>query len=145
MPFKIITIPFEAEKESFLEEELNRFCLNRKIKNFKAEFFTSGSKAYWTIFLEYEEVLEPEKTDYGLTEPEKLLYQRLREWRKDKAEKAGVPVYIVATNGELRELIKKAPKTIEALKAIRGFGRKKIEKHGKEITELIREFYKPTP
>ena len=31
MPFKIITIPFEAGKDSFVEEDLNKFCLNKRI------------------------------------------------------------------------------------------------------------------
>lgn len=142
MPFRILTIPFEPDKETFLEEDLNRFCLNKKIKTWQAEFFKTTKKAYWTVFLEYDEVLEPEKRKDQLTEPEKLLFQRLREWRKQKAEAGGVPVYIIATNGELNELIKKTPKTIEALKAIRGFGQKKIEKYGKELTEMITNFYK---
>lgn len=142
MPFRILTIPFNPDKGAFLEEDLNRFCLNKKIKTWQAEFFTSTKKAYWTVFLEYEEVLEPAKKQDHLSEPEKLLFQRLKEWRKQKAEAGGVPVYIIATNGELNELIKKTPKTIEALKAIRGFGQKKIEKYGKELTDLITNFYK---
>lgn len=141
MPFKIITIPFEGEKDGFIEEDLNKFCLNKKIKNYQTQFFTTGDKVYWTVFLEYDDVLETEKIEDGFTESERLLYQRLREWRKERAEKAGVPVYIVANNSELKELIKRSPKTIETLKSIRGFGRKKIEKYGKELTELIGNFY----
>ena len=118
MPFKIVTIPFEIEKEAFLEEELNRFCLNKKMLSWQAKFFTVDNKAYWTVFIEYEPVLESGKTgEPEFSEPEKLLYQRLREWRKEAAEKQGVPVYIVANNQELAELVKKAPKSIEALKS----------------------------
>jgi hypothetical protein len=35
MPFKIITIPFDPEKECFLEQDLNDFCLNKKLRLFE--------------------------------------------------------------------------------------------------------------
>ena len=38
--FRIITISFDESKESFLEEELNKFTGNRKILNYKAELFS---------------------------------------------------------------------------------------------------------
>ncbi len=141
MPFKIITIPFDPEKECFLEECLNDFCLNKKLKQWKAEFFASAEKVYWTIFIEYDMVLEPEKTDDSFSEPQRLLYNRLREWRKNKAQKNGVPVYIIATNTELKQLVVQAPTTIESLKNIKGFGKKKIERYGKEIINFIKTFY----
>lgn len=143
MSIRIFTIPFEAGKESFIEEEINKFCLNKKVIRMEPQFFINDKRAYWTVFVEYEEVLENEKpqTQTALDEPEKLLYKRLAQWRKSKAESEGVPVYIVSTNSELVDLIKKAPKSLETLKSIRGFGRKKIEKYGKEIVELIIGFY----
>lgn len=144
MAFRVITIPFKVNSECFHEEELSKFCLNKKINSYQAKFFSTGDKAYWTVFLEYEEVLAENKQNDNFTEPEKLLYKRFREWRKDIAQKSGVPVYIVATNGELISLIRKMPKNIESLKSVRGFGNKKIEKYGKDIIEIIRAFY-PNP
>ena len=141
MPFKVITIPFAADQESFLNEELNRFCLSRKIVDRQPQFFVVGGRAYWTVFIEYEEVLPPEKEKDNFTEAEKLLYHRLREWRKQSAEQAGLPVYVIATNGELADLVRKGPRTLEALKAVRGFGQKKVERYGKALIELIEGFY----
>lgn len=143
MPFRIFTIAFDREKECFFDEELNKFCINKRVKKTDIHFFTESNKAYWTAFIEYDEVIDGEKptNTSNLNEPEKLLYQRLKEWRKDRAEKDGVPVYIVSTNGELLDLITKAPKTLESLRALKGFGKKKIEKYGKEIIEIITSFY----
>ncbi|MEO5358730.1 MAG: HRDC domain-containing protein [Nitrospirae bacterium YQR-1] len=117
--------------------------MNKKVKRTETHFFQNNNKAYWTILIEYDDILEEEKNNHqiNLNEPEKLLYQRFREWRKNKAESDGVPVYIVATNSEVMELIKKTPKTLEILRTIRGFGKKKIEKYGKEIVEIINNFY----
>ena len=67
----------------------------------------------------------------GLDDAQELLFTRLREWRKDEAEKLGVPVYIVATNSQLREVALRNPQSLESLRSIKGFGKKKIEKHGK--------------
>ncbi len=125
-----------------MEEELNKFCLNKTILSLKAELFQNGKGAYWSIFLEYEKVLEESGTDNSnLNAPEQLLLKRLREWWKQKAEESGVPVYVICTNKQAIDLIKKAPKTIEALKSIEGFGKKKIESFGKELVSLIRDFY----
>ena len=67
MPYKIITVPFDREKSCFLEEGLNAFCLNKTVVSHKPEFFQDGSGSYWTIFLEYEPVLET-----GAVEKDKL-------------------------------------------------------------------------
>jgi len=144
MKFRIITIPFNKDKETFLEEEINNFCLNKKIKNYRVEFFNSSDKSYWTVFFEYETVIDESKPLIQFSEPEKLLFDKLKEWRKEAAEKKGFPVYIVCNNTELAEVAKNAPKTLEELKNIHGFGKKKIEKYGKEITELIKNFYEVT-
>ncbi len=125
-----------------MEEEVNNFLLNKHLKHWQAEFFTNGNKAYWTIFVFYEIGLSPEKLSKNLSEPEMLFYQRLREWRKEKAATDGLPVFIIATNQELLTIVKKTPQSIESLKLIRGFGKKKIERYGKELVNLIQAFYK---
>lgn len=141
--FKILTIPYDSATKSFSEEILNDFCLNKQVKSFRTEFFIHEGNPSWTVFLEYDTVLE--KADggdnEGMNEVEKLLFDRLKQWRREQAEKEGVPTYIVATNRELKDIIKNKPRSLEALKAIRGFGKKKIEKYGTAVTEMIRTFY----
>jgi hypothetical protein len=39
------------------------------------------------------------------------------------------------------EIINKEIQTLESLKQINGFGKKKVEKYGKDITEMIRTFF----
>jgi len=45
MPFKIITVPFDREKEASFEDEINKFCLNKKINHYRVEFFMNNGKA----------------------------------------------------------------------------------------------------
>jgi superfamily II DNA helicase RecQ len=76
-----------------------------------------------------------------MSEPERLLYEKLQSWRKEQAQKDGVPVFIIATNRELAEAATKAPETLEALRQIKGFGKRKIERYGKPILHIIQHFY----
>jgi superfamily II DNA helicase RecQ len=141
--FRIITIPFDRKTECFDDSLLNQWTLNKQVKNCRAEFFKDGEEAYWTVFIEYDPVLENvpvEKTD-GLDGPQKVLFDRLREWRRERGEKDGVPVYIIGTNRELRDIILQKPKSLEALRTVKGFGKQKVSRYGEEIVAIIKAFY----
>jgi superfamily II DNA helicase RecQ len=141
MSFEILTIPFNSDTDLFNCDDLNRFCVNKKVVNSKTEFFNINGKAYWSIFLEYDTLLEAQNRGpetRGLTEAGKLCYEKLRQWRRDRAEKEGVPPFVIARNSQLVDIIKTEPKTLEALKTINGFGNKKVEKYGQDITGVIR-------
>lgn len=105
--FKIITIPFDRNKKGFDEEALTKFILNKQVISHHVQFFEDGTDKYWSVFLEYDPVLEkaPEKEAEGLDEPQTILLERLRAWRKERAEKDGVPVYIIGTNKELVNIV----------------------------------------
>jgi superfamily II DNA helicase RecQ len=144
MAYEIITIPFNPTTKCFHADELNRFCLNKNVLNTKVEFFRDEKQQYWTAFIEYETILEnagDELCTKGLTETGKLCYEKLREWRKETAEKEGIPPYVIARNSHLGEIIKREIKTLESLKQINGFGNKKVEKYGKDIIGIINVFY----
>ena len=141
--FKILTVAFAEEKECFLEEELNRFCLKRIIKRYKTEFFQSTKGAYWSEFLEYETVHEEigrAVKRQHLSKLERHFFEKLREWRKQKAEENGFPVYIVCNDRQLTAIVKEIPKTLEALRNIDGFGEKKLSSYGKEIISMVKDF-----
>jgi len=70
-----------------------------------------------------------------------VLYQRLREWRKAKAEAQGVPVYVIANNRQLLDLVRLPPRSVEALRQIRGFGKKRIARYGQELVALVAAFH----
>ena len=39
------------------------------------------------------------------------------------------------------DIVRVAPGSLEALKNIKGFGKRKISKYGKEIIEIVKAFY----
>ncbi len=142
--FKIVTIPFNRNIKGFDDDLLNQSFMNKHVQSYRAEFFADGEEKYWTVFAEYDSVLEQKpykKEDHGLDESQNVLLDKLREWRKIRAEKEGVPVYLLGTNKELADIVKTAPKSSEALGTVKGFGKGKIEKYGKEIIEIISAFY----
>ncbi|MEW6184070.1 MAG: HRDC domain-containing protein [Bacillota bacterium] len=141
MLFRIVTIPFDEGRKCFIEDDFTHFVINKIIRNYQAHFFSTTNGTYWTIFIEYEVPagLEPEME--GLSEAEKMLFDQLRAWRKEKAEQKGFPVYVICNNSQLKALVKQAPKTLEALKNIDGFGKKKLGDYGEEVVSLIKAFY----
>lgn len=146
MPVRVFTIPFDPQHNVFHDEELSKFLLNKQVTALRPEFFQRNGEPFWTIFIEYESVLTEKFHEANtLDGPERLLFQRLREWRREKAEQEGIPVFIIANNRELLDLVKKAPKTLETLRDIRGFGKKKLERYGKELLAMIAAFYEQTP
>lgn len=148
METAFITIPFDPAKEVFDDEDFQKFLLNKKVKRVLPEFFQMPHKAYWTVFAEYETILDdagPKRKTPALSEPEQTLFNKLRIWRTDKAEKEGIPVFIISTNRELTEIVTKKCMTFEALRQIKGFGKKKVERHGREILEIVKAFHARKP
>lgn len=142
MPVRIVTIPFNHEKAVFEDEDLCRFLLNKQVKSLTPKFFQVNADAYWTVFIEYEPLVKEteQPQEQGLTDLQKTLLDRLKQWRAEKAQKEGVPVFIIATNKELIEVVKKRPVSIESLRQISGFGKKKIERHGKDVVSIVTAF-----
>ena len=85
MPVQILTVPFDPNQEIFRDEDLSRFLINKRIKKLCPEFFHLDGCAYWTVFVDYETVLnDSEDTKQNnFDAPQRLLFQRFREWRKE--------------------------------------------------------------
>ena len=98
-------------------------------------------KEYWSVFIEYETILPEKQFSKEFNEAEKIFIQKLREWRKEEAEKLGIPVYLISSNKQIDELVVKKPKTKEELKKINGFGKKKISKYGDTLIEIIKIYW----
>jgi superfamily II DNA helicase RecQ len=141
MPTKIITVNFDRTSESFDDSVLTKFLLNKHVTTLRPEFFVENGKSYWSFFVEYEVVGANEVSKQsGLNPKQQILYQKLYEWRKQKAMEMKVPVFIISTNKNLNDIAMQMPQTLQALKLIHGFGAKKVNSHGKEIIEIVKPF-----
>lgn len=78
--------------------------------------------------VDYKEVLSPD--DFAL-------FARLRDWRKAAAEKEGVPVYAVLTNGQLAAIATKRPGTAAQLREVEGVGEAKAGRYGEAVLRVV--------
>ena len=68
---------------------------------------------------------------------EKMLYERLKSWREQRAQELDLPNYFVVTNKALKELSRKAPLTAMELKKIGSIHPYKKDQFGDEIIKVI--------
>ncbi len=141
MPLRIITVAFDDLEERFQDEELRAFLIDKRMKSYKAEFLIHCGRPYWSVLIEYEETerKDDERPVEALDEKQKLLLEKLRYWRKEKAQQLGVPVYVIFSNSQMYELARKAPHDYESMKGIRGIGDKKIKNFGKEVLDIVQK------
>lgn len=102
---------------------------SRKILNVKPPQKVSLKKA------------KPEKninTDLSPAEEER--FQKLRRWRKAKADELDMPAFVIFSDRTLKDLAHKNPRSIDDLKSIFGIGESKLEKFGWDLlAELTNE------
>jgi ATP-dependent DNA helicase RecQ len=70
---------------------------------------------------------------------QKLTYDRLKEWRKNRSQQNEVPAFVICSDRTLNDLVDKRPKDLDELSAVFGFGPKKVEMLGPEVLEVLKE------
>ncbi len=73
----------------------------------------------------------------AIASPDDGLLEALRRWRRERASADGVPAYVVAHDTTLAEIADARPRTLPALRRVRGMGPTKLERYGPEILEVI--------
>jgi hypothetical protein len=68
------------------------------------------------------------------------LYTLLKKWRNATAEALNLPVYMILPSKTMIDLSAFLPQTHKELLKIKGFGKKKVDKHGAEILEIIHSY-----
>ena len=72
-----------------------------------------------------------------LTSDERALYERLRAWRRSRAEADGVPVYVVLNNRQLAIIAKTRPTNPGELGQVEGIGDNKMARYGRDLLRLV--------
>lgn len=91
----------------------------------KAIEILRGDKRVLLLIKEEETALNPN------------LYNILKIWRKERANREAIKPYIIFSDATLIEIVNKLPKNNEELFDIRGVGEKKVERYGEEILKII--------
>lgn len=66
------------------------------------------------------------------------LFERLREWRKETAERIAKPAYTVFTNDTLAQIARDRPADTGSLGRIGGIGAHKLSEYGDDVLRIVR-------
>jgi len=69
--------------------------------------------------------------------PADPLFDALRRWRRDRAERDGVPAYVVFHDSTLAEIASRRPRTLSDLRMVSGIGPAKLERYGQEVLAVL--------
>jgi superfamily II DNA helicase RecQ len=149
MPFHIITTRFDPKTETFKMDDIHAFETNKHIRYKQVSFFEHDKEHYWSVFFEYEILSKHPDKDQKETEKldddQRPVYEKLKQWRNEAAQKEGIPPYMIAKNKDILFMVESRITTHEALRQIKGFGDRKMEKYGQDILEILKRFYEETP
>jgi ATP-dependent DNA helicase RecQ len=74
-----------------------------------------------------------------LTSVDDPVFERLRTWRRRRAENDAVPAFVVFSDRTLRELAAAQPGDVAGLAAVSGVGPAKLERYGEELLSLLND------
>lgn len=131
----------------------NDFDLNEYL-SLKNRTIAEGDKLKWTYYDNYigkaknqdkasTQKEENKSDDYvkldKLYQETDELYQALKHWRKEQADQDKLPAFCIFSNAVLDGICAKRPQSLEALGEIKGLGKKKIEKYGEQLLEIVKQ------
>jgi superfamily II DNA helicase RecQ len=127
---------------------LNAFLRAHRILSVDRHFVQDGANSIWAICVSYlGDANRPlvagakrPKVDYRdvLSEADFAVFAKLRNLRKELAEKEGIPAYALFTNEQLAEMVQRRVGGLNAIKEIEGVGDARIEKYGAQFLALLK-------
>lgn len=66
-----------------------------------------------------------------------VVFERLRAWRKDEAQRQHVPPYVIFHDATLAEIAMRRPSSRPALAAVSGVGEGKLDRYGEAVLEVV--------
>jgi hypothetical protein len=148
---KVFTLKFSESTDGFQDEPVRAFMLDKEITSVREHFFIRNNVPYLVIVISYTpgSAQEPTvvykskhsnaKKDYRamLTDASTPFFNMLREWRRERAMKDGVPPYVIFTNSQIAEIASICPENLNQLSTIEGVGKAKLEKYGKDVLGVL--------
>ncbi len=130
---------FQITDEAIVNDYLSRF----EIVNMNAKL-VADEITYWSVLIYYNNkkntVISSKNTvnsESELSEEEKIIYNKLKDGRADKAREAQLPAYIIFHNTHLMSIARHKPCTLDDLENVNGIEKRKVEKFGIEILEVL--------
>ncbi len=144
MQLKIFHIRLEKEHFQSDQDKLNHFLNDVYVKKTEAQLITDQPN-FWSILVFYDDKKVENQSgrvavidESELTADEKIIYEILKKWRRNKADELQVPNYVICHNTELMSVTRANPKSLNDFFKIKGWGDgQKTAKYGEEIISVL--------
>ncbi len=150
MKLRVFTLPFDLDLGRFDDEMVQHFLSDKELLSAHDHFFTHLGLPHLAVVLTYgaggapkravsTTKRKPGKDDWrALLEPGDMpLFNSLREWRGTKAKEEGIPPYVICTNRQLAEVVRRRPQSLNKLAEIEGFGTAKLKRYGSDMLGFL--------
>ena len=151
MQCKIFSVPLASHPGFDGERQLNEFLSANNVKRVFASVATPPEGPVWSLLFLYESAgPAPAKatdspdaataSDIGsvLNREQVRSIVALKRWRAEVAAQEGVPLYMVAQNRWLEEMVRMPVRTVEDLHRVAGLGDWRVAKYGTQIVETLK-------
>jgi superfamily II DNA helicase RecQ len=148
MQCKIFSVPVQSEAVPDRERKLNDFLGATNVKRVFASLANEPQGPMWSVLFFYEGGAPATQatsaspaamvdTSTPLTGEQVRLMVSLKKWRAEAATAEGVPLYMVAQNRWLEDIVRMPARTLDDLKKVRGLGDWRVQKYGARIVEIM--------
>jgi len=149
----VFTLGFDPVSERFDDTPVRDFLADKVAEGISDHFFIHAGRPHLTLVIRYR-LAAPAASIQTASKPSGTaardaawrdllgqedwpLFNRLREWRGERAKAEGIPPYVICNNRQLAEILQRRPSTLSALAEADGFGEAKLKKYGRELLAII--------
>ncbi len=143
MKVKVLKIRISEEFQTTDETMVNDFLSKYDVVNMNSKLVQDEIN-YWSVLVYYQEKAKQTNSnkvsvnsEEDLSEEEKIIYNKLKDWRYEKSKELNQPPYIIFHNSHLMSIAKFKPYNLQDLEQINGLGESKIKRYGTEIIEVL--------
>ena len=143
MNIKVFNIRLTKEFCQEDQAKMNAFLDSVEVKLTSTNFVTTGTLDYWSAVVFYSsKTVKKEKpktmfSEEDLSPNESKIFNTLRQWRNDLAQKLDWSSFRICHNSHLVSIAKVNPQSIEDLENATTFGKIRTEKYGEDILAIL--------
>jgi superfamily II DNA helicase RecQ len=143
MNIKVFNIRLAKEFCKEDQARMNAFLDSVEVKLTSTNFVTTGSLDYWSAVVFYTpksvktEKSETRFSEEDLSEQESEVFNALRIWRNDLAQKLNWSAFRICHNSHLVSIAKANPQSVEDLEKVTLFGKARTQKYGEDVLAVL--------
>jgi superfamily II DNA helicase RecQ len=151
--FRVFTLAFDTAAGRFDDTPVRDYLADKDVAAVSEHFFTHDGRPYLAVVVHCHGIRAADERAADakrasargrdeswrdvLESDDWPLFNRLREWRGERARAAGIPSYVICNNRQLAEVVKRRPASLAALGEVDGFGDAKLKNYGRELLDLL--------